>query len=194
MIEIYKTLPNPEKLQAWLEKIVRPALRPDVSNYAKGRLRAWLGQEPMLFAPFDTKPGVPVDQKLLDRLAELIEWPFDFCLVTYSGDTTPVGIAPHMDAGYADFEAHSVHVSGQCRFDYWMNRPTLGRGPATGDFHLDRTDYTVRRSEPDGRPVMPTTVALLQPGDVIRFNCKNPHAALPDVKRWNLNFWRRKPK
>lgn len=190
MIEVIKTVPNPENLEAWLSKTVRKALKPDISKYAKGRLRAWLGDEPMLFAPFDVRPGLQVDERITARLKELIEWNFDFCLVTYSGDTDPVGIAPHMDAGYADFEARSIHVSGECQFDYWQARDTFGAGPRKTDYHLDRSTGTVML---DGRPAVPTHTLLLKPGQVTAFNSKNPHAASPSVARWNINFWKRKP-
>jgi len=190
MIELRHTVPNPDKIVTWLESTIRPALRPDVSNYAKGRLRAWLGVEPMLFAPFDTKPAVPTDPKILDRLAELIEWDFDYCLVTYSGDTDPVGISPHMDAGYADFEARSIHLSGECLFEYWASRTTLGRSPTTKAFTLNRQTESV---ELEGNLTCATTAVNLQPGQVVAFNCKCPHAATPGVRRWNVNFWRKKP-
>lgn len=191
MIALQHIVPNPDRIVNWLDTTIRPVLKPDVSNYAKGRLRAWIGVEPMLFAPFDTKPAVPIDQKILDRLAEIIEWPFDFCLVTYSGDTDPVGIAPHMDAGYADFEARSIHLSGECQLDYWASRTTLGRSPQTTPFLVDRGTGVVSLT---GQPVEPTTRVLLQPGQVTAFNCKCPHAASPGVRRWNANFWRKKPK
>ena len=35
---------------AWLEKDIRPHLKPDVSRYARGRQRVWFGVEP----PLDT--------------------------------------------------------------------------------------------------------------------------------------------
>jgi hypothetical protein len=97
-----------------------------------------------------------------------------------------------MDAGYADFEARSIHVTGECRFDYWQNRETFGKGPVTGGFTLDRKTYKVL--DRDGNEAEPTHPIVLQPGAVTRFNCKDPHAASPGVKRWNLNFWRRKDK
>lgn len=177
MIEVYREIPNPEKLARWLETTIRPALTPDVSNYAKGRLRVWLGPEPFLSNPKKTKPGLQVGEKFLARLEELIEWEFEFCLVTYSGDENPIGIDPHRDAGFADFEARSVHVSGECRFDYWMGRESFGAGP-------NLKHYTAEDS--------PTHSLLLQPGQVTKFNCKNLHAASPGVRRWNINFWRGK--
>ncbi len=191
MVEIVKTLPNPEKLQAWLENFVRGSLTPDVSNYAKGRLRVWLDKEPQLFSPFNVLPGFPIVDGIKERLKELIEWDYDFCLVTYSGDTTPIGIGPHMDAGYADFEARSLHISGECRFDYWQTRDTFGRGKISTGYTLNRKTGVVELA---GAPAAPTNSLLLPLGAVTAFNCKSPHAASPGVKRWNLNFWRAKPK
>lgn len=119
MIEIAHRLTNCDRIVAWLDRVIRPRLRPDVSDYAKGRLRAWLRTEPTLTSPTLLLAGVPVEDAIWDRLAELIEWRYDYCLVTYSGDDTPIGITPHRDAGFANYEAISVHLSGECRFDYW---------------------------------------------------------------------------
>jgi hypothetical protein len=138
LIEIAKRIPNVQKLEAWLAKEVRKHLTADVSSYARGRLRTWLGVEPTLTSPTRLLTGTPVDGKILDRLKELIEWDFDYCLVTYSGDEKGIGISPHRDASYADFEAYALHVSGECRFDYWMGRKDFGRSPNTKEFDTKR--------------------------------------------------------
>lgn len=178
MIEIAKTLANPEKLAAWLEQVVRPHLTPDVSNYARGRLRCWFRTEPPLSPTRPFLPGLPVDDQVWSRLAELVEWDFDYALVTYSGDERAAGIRPHRDASYADYEARAIHISGECRFDYWMGREAFGCAASKRE-HLPGRDP-------------PTHQLLLSPGDVVRFNCKNLHAATPGVRRWNLNLWRQK--
>lgn len=168
MVSNRKKIDRPDLVEKWLESTVRPALRPDVSNYAKGRLRCWLNNEPTLSSPTRILPGFEVRDEIISRLAELIEWDFDFCLVTYSGDETPIGISPHRDAAFANFDAMSLNVSGECRFDYWEDR---GASKKTGPSHS----------------------LILTPGDVTAFNCKHLHAATPGPKRWNLNFWRAKP-
>jgi hypothetical protein len=175
MIEIARSIPNPAKIAAWLETTIRPTLRPDVSRYARGRLRAWLGVEPQLVAPHADRPGVLVPEKILTRLRELMEWDFDYCLVTYSGDEVAVGISPHRDAGCLSYEGYGLHLTGECRFDYWSSRQSFtgpGRVVEVGE--------------------EPTHSLLLQPGEVVRFNTKNLHAASPGVGRWNINFWRKK--
>ncbi len=168
MITLVNTLANAEQITAWLERSIRPHLRTDVSSYARGRLRAWLGKEPTLTSPTRLLPGTPVDTRILHRLEELIGWRFDYCLATYSGDQNATGISPHRDASFADFEAYGLHLSGECRFDYWEARDANANKPAS-------------------------TSLFLQPGQLLRFNCKHLHAATPGLQRWNLNFWRTKP-
>jgi hypothetical protein len=179
MIQTTHSIANTDRLAAWLERLVRPHLTPDVSSYARGRLRAWLGVEPPLSSHGRERPGLDVGQRAMDRLAELIEWGFDFCLVTYSGDgPVGVGIGPHRDASYADFEARGLHVSGEAVFRHWRDYEGLGRSRRVGNHTGD---------DP------PTTVLTLTPGQVLAFNCKDQHAAEPGPHRWGLNFWRRKP-
>lgn len=178
MIEIVKNVDG-SRVVTWLETNIKPKLTPDVSNYARGRQRAWLGIEPTLTSPTRHLQGVAVATEYLDRLANLIGWRFDYCLATYSGDGEEgVGITPHRDASYADYEAWGWNLCGTAEMRYWMGRECFGRGP------------TVKEHDPRQDP--PTDVLQLQPGDVLRFNCKNLHAAYPSPRRWNLNFWRRK--
>ena len=141
-----------------------PRLTPDRSSYARGRMRCWLGVEPMLFAPFETRPAVSLSDATRAQLEEAIGWRFDYCLVTWSGpDAT--GILPHRDAGYAASEAVGWNLTGSCVFNYWSDRS--GKGD-------------------------PSHVFNLEPGDVVRLDCKCQHAATPGVDRWAMNFWRRK--
>lgn len=178
MIEIARTLPNPDKIMTWLEKTVRSHLTPDVSNYAKGRLRVWLGQEPSLSSPTTHKPGLDVDPRILDRLRELVAWNFDYALVTYSGDVTPVGIAPHRDAAFTGYEAYGLHLSAECKFDYWCSRNSFN-GPG----------YPLL---PSNEHDAPSHSLILTPGQLVHFNCKNKHGASPATKRWNINLWKKK--
>lgn len=181
MIEVYNSIPEHRRaaLEHWLRDQVRPHLKPDVSGYARGRLRAWLEVEPSLTNPVTHRPGLPVGSSTLNALATLIDWRFDYCLVTFSGDEQPIGITPHRDARYADFEARGLNVCGSCVFDYWEGRRSFGRGPAHKEY--------------DPKTDAPTSRLQLKPGDCLRFNCKNLHAASPSADRWALNFWRRQP-
>lgn len=180
MIEIYAELYVMDKLRAWLESTIKPQLKADVSSYARGRRIAWLRFEPMLFKPYNIIPGIPISDKIWNRLAELIQWPFDFCLVTYSGDgENGIGIQSHRDAGYADYEAVGLNVNGDCEFRYWQESEGYG--------------YSAYRKQLNPDVDAPTHILQLKEGYLFRFNCKNPHAALPGLGRWGMNFWRKKP-
>lgn len=178
---LYKTISAKitQNIEKWLNETIRPTLTPDVSKYAQGRLRAWLNVEPNLYPPFAVNPGIEVSGGIWSRLQTLLEWPFDFCLATYSGDENPIGIGPHRDAGYADFEACSLNVSGQCKFEYWKERWYT---------HKAKPITPINPNDP------PTDMKILLPGQVHLFNCKNLHAATPGTKRWCLNFWKKKAK
>jgi len=176
MIEVFKQIPEHARIADWLRTYVVPHMTPDVSNYAKGRMRVWLGQEPSLSAQPTNKPGLPLSSEARAGLVKLLGWGFDYALVTNSAaDAT--GILPHRDAGFADYEALGFNVCGTCTFKYWNSRQCFGRGPVT--IELSPFDP-------------PTHVLTLNPGDVIRFNCKNLHAAYPNPDRLCINFWKRK--
>lgn len=172
MIEIARQV-DPTGVLAWLNRYMGPYLSQDVSNYAKGRLRCWLDVEPDLRAPYASRPAAPCADETWAWLEAAIGERFDYCLITYSGPDAQ-GILPHRDAGYADYEAWGWHVSGECRFDYWNDRQSFGRGPSTGVLSHGPATHSVQ----------------LRPGDLVHFNCKNQHTATPGAHRWNLNFWR----
>lgn len=154
---------DPTMVVPWLEARVRPFLKPDVSNYAKGRMRAWIGTEPSLHRAFPPKPGIDVSDEEWAWLQGLLAFPFDYALVTWSG-AEATGILPHRDAGYAAPVALGWNLSGTCRFDYFEEE--------TGS---------------------PSHSLALMAGDVIRFDCKKRHAAQPSANRWGMNLWRAKP-
>ncbi len=177
MIEVVKQCDG-SRVVAWLNEKIRPLLSRDVSNYAKGRLRTWLGTEPTLTSPTRLLKGSPIPDSHLQRLRDLVGWQFAYCLVTYSGDDSiGIGIDPHRDASYADYEAWGWSLSGQCQFRYWEGRQSFGYSP-------ELVKYTA--NDP------PTHEIVIEAGDIVRFNCKNLHSANPSPGRWNLNFWRAK--
>lgn len=178
MIEIYKTLNNAERLTKWMDQFIRPAMTEDPSSYAKGRLIAWLDKRPTFGKDWVVKPGVTVPDNVIPKLKEWIEWDFDFCLVTYSGEgDSGNGILPHRDSSYADYEARGLHLSGEAKFDYWNSRQSFGFSQDTG--------ISPKTSDP-------THSLILKPGEVMKFNCKNVHSADPGPNRWGLNFWKQK--
>jgi hypothetical protein len=66
MIALIRTL-DTAALLTWLERTIRPALKPDISNYAKGRLRCWLGTEPTLTSPTRLLRGLECPKRLLNN-------------------------------------------------------------------------------------------------------------------------------
>lgn len=177
MIETHRLEYDEEELREYLDRTVRPHMTPDISNYAKGRLRVWIGTEPSLSKHGKPKPGLQLP-KMAQAFADRINWPFDYCLVTYSGDVNPIGISPHRDASYADYEAYGWNLVGESKFLYWNDRQSFGKSASSG-------------MAPHSGP--PTHEINLAPGTVVRFNCKNLHAAIPLPRRWGVNFWRAKP-
>jgi hypothetical protein len=164
---VYKRLDSATlaRLAAKLIPLCEPALRLDVSNYARGRRRVWLNIEPSLTPKVTVAPALPAPPELCAELADAAEWRFDWALVTHSGDDA-AGIRPHRDAAFAAPIAVGLNLVGRCRFDYWENA-------------LDA-------------PRQPTTSLMLEPGDVVKFDCKKLHAATPEPGRWNVNLWRAK--
>ena len=135
-----------------LDRHVAPHLTPDVSNYARGRQRAWLQIEAPLGPTQPWHPG----------LASHRLWPWLVAVWRrIDPDTVPQvglavhgnrGIAWHRDASYAHARAALVNL-----------------GPCT--FELDRA-----RDSANGRPVDPVSLRL-SGGEVLDFDC-TPSRAL----------------
>lgn len=152
-------------IRSWLESYVKPHLTPDVSSYAPGRMRCWLGEEPSLTSR-DTRPALPISEETYAVFSSVARFPVDYVLCTFSGAESPVGIRPHRDAGYADHVAATWNVSGTCRMKVWMDR----NATESGGF----------------------LECWLTPGAVVHFPCKHLHSAEPSTYRWALHFWRAK--
>ncbi len=119
-----------------LERHVAPRLAPDVSNYAKGRQRAWLEVEAPLGPTQPWRPGLashrlwPWLEAVWRRIDPHTEPQVGLAI---HGDT---GISWHRDASYAHARAALVNL-----------------GPCT--FELDRT-----RDSANGRPADPVSLEL----------------------------------
>ena len=146
-------------------------LTPDVSRYAQGRQRFWLEHE----APLGpTRPWTPAVHS--DRLWSWVTRTFpdvQLGLAAY-GD---VGIQPHRDASYANFTAYSVNLG---EIEGWFYDPV----------YPGMTWVPAAQQAPSS-----PRIYQLQPGDVVRFNCKNRHGVInPASDRWSLNLWSVSPK
>lgn len=108
--------------------LVRPyyhKLSPDVSSYAKGRLRAWVQAEAPLSDNQNFRKGIE-DPKLWQWIQNackqasingFTDWKPDIALITWSGTGDDgVGISEHRDAGYSDYPAMTINLTGTCLF------------------------------------------------------------------------------
>ena len=172
-IETSKATWNIAAVQAYVEKYFRHLLLSDISTYATGRQRLWLGEEPSLSArgPSGASCNNEKAMEFRNRAKTLLGFNFDYLLLTFSGTEAPVGIELHRDAGSLSYEAYGVNISGTCKFTYHEQRRGFGPGAAQ------------------------TTViheVMMEPGSIVRFNSKNPHSAEPSINRWAFNAWKKK--
>ena len=157
--------------RAMIAAEIEPMMSADVSTYARGRRRAWLGPEPRLGArrgsnarqgyypgPWNTHPAIEAFCRYIWEEYLPDEPPLGPILVT-SGTQ---GISPHRDASYA--------------------RPialTINLGDALWLHNRDR-DSQAR----DG-----LTEMRLTGGEILAFDCKHIHACRPAADRLALHLW-----
>ena len=165
-------------------------LSTDVSNYAKGRSRAWIGCEAPLSDKYNFR-SCPFGYE-----STLWLWLMDFsvselgfypeCGLLHIGGAdcsdptdTPIngpggecGIQEHRDAGYADYRAVGINLIGEATFGYIEEYP-----------HIDQWTRD-KNSSPKIQYVK------MIPGTCVIFNCKNPHFAEVGPNRICINAWR----
>ena len=153
---------------AHLDRHVAPHLAPDVSNYAKGRQRAWLEIEAPLGPTQPWRPGLASERlwpwltRVWQRFHPATRPQLGLAI---SGDH---GIAWHRDASYAVNAALIVNL-----------------GPAV--FEIDAA-----RDSASGRPLDPLSMELVG-GEVLAFDCKHQHRVIDaDPARWSIVLWRLK--
>ena len=161
---------NPVMLESIVDHLnteVAPSLTPDVSTYAPGRLRVWIPYEAPLGPTRTWQPGL-TDLRLeswLRRTCTGIGFDFGTALATCGG-----GISRHRDASYADYRALDFNL-----------------GPATFCYQKIYPGFEWSREQDKDAPV--ERYELLG-GEVLAFNCKNPHwVENADPTRWAINVW-----
>lgn len=187
MLTIVQVSINPKVIE-YLEEN-RRLLVPDVSNYAKGRRRAWIGMEAPLTdkVPFKKAPfgyETPLWKWLTLFSDKYLNFVPEVGLVHIGGadcsdpEDKPedggggqCGIQWHRDAGYADFRAIGINLIGNATFLY---RP----------FYPDQDKWSKGNKDAQVEYVKMTT------GTAMAFNCKNPHGAKVGPNRWCINAWR----
>jgi len=156
---------------AWLEEDIRPHLKPDVSRYARGRMRVWLGVEPPLDTPSNHSQPFRAglrSPEFANLIADIFhedvaassrfkDWQPETALVSVGGN-----IAAHRDATYADAWSLGINL-GRCVWSIASERHN-----ARPDFHMN-----------------------LSGGEVFMFNAKHVHAVSEAADdRWAINAWR----
>jgi hypothetical protein len=155
-----------EQLRQHLETNLKPVLENDKSNYAPGRQMAWVGAKWDLKNK-DFKPAVE-DDKLMELVKQVYP-DANIVLVTYS-EQPGAGINYHRDDSYAATEARSINIGDSD----WGYRAAKEQMAWTNDENKDA----------------PYQEFKLESGAVMRFNCKNEHAALnTEGGRWSINIW-----
>ncbi|KYC34898.1 hypothetical protein WA1_50190 [Scytonema hofmannii PCC 7110] len=155
-----------EQLRQHLENYIKPVLESDKSNYAPGRLLAWVGAKWDLKEK-DFKPGVQDDA--LMKLVKQVYPNADIVLATYS-EQPGAGINYHRDDSYAAVEARSINIGNSD----WGYRAAQEQMTWTKN---ENTAATYQEFK-------------LESGTVTRFNSKNEHAAInTEAGRWSINIW-----
>lgn len=136
---------------------------PDVSNYAKGRLRLWLNYE------WDLKNKVfkeAYKDTYLWNICKNFYAECDLALITIGN----IGINFHRDDSYAAFKAK-----------------TLNLGKATWYYQYNYGEYKWEKVYTGDQQIHEFN---LTGGELITFNCKNPHKAVPlEENRISINMW-----
>lgn len=150
--------------------ILDQQLRPDVSNYAPGRLRVWLQMEWQL-RERDFVPAYRPSEAFWQRCCQLCYETGGFCPDLGLVAKGERGIALHRDDSYAAFQAVSIQ---------------LGKAEWTYDHQYPGYEWVPDRQL---RPSDPQTIEV--ENEIIVFNCRNRHAARPlEAERWSINLWK----
>lgn len=188
MLTVVQTEINPLLIE-YLEQH-KHLLVPDVSNYAKGRYRAWVGLEAPLTDKVPFKPApfgydTPLWRWIIGFCYKYMNFAPEVALVHIGGadcsdpEENPTdgnggecGILTHRDAGYADYRAVGINLKGEATFGYKASYPEQDK--------WGKHQNTNAKIE---------TVKMV-PGTAVAFNCKNPHFAQVGPNRWCINAWR----
>lgn len=148
-------------------------LKPDMSNYAKGRSHFWIDYKWDLRHKKLREGAIHAVQmpRLKQFMAKLnIHYDLGFAALG--------GITWHRDDIYCDWVAYTLNLSTKpFKWGYAANYSQLYYR------NFVKQNYKAEKQ-----------IITLEPGDIIRYNCKNPHATLSSQSdRWGLTFWTLKP-
>lgn len=155
-------------------------LESDISNYARGRKRFWLKEEPPLSKHGSYKPAVQPYERLNNFLTSICKKAgikFHFALVA-KGEK---GIQWHRDAAYAGWKAVSINL-GACTWGYCHAYDGYGYEKVQTGPHKFKGNKPVDFYQLE-----------LTGGEVLLFNPKNLHKASPNNNdRISINIWEQK--
>lgn len=147
-----------------------PRMRSDVSQYAPGRYRLWLLNEPFLGNKVRIMPAY--SDSYLQQILQYLYPGCNSALLSYHGRSqcfySTGTIEHHRDAGFASPTARLLNLGNIAYFSYSQCR---------------------RNNDPNS-----STSYLLNSGDLIEFNCKHLHAcSYAGAGRMSLVMWQLKP-
>ena len=169
---IYKVNPNNQaRIREDLENL-KHNLKRDMSNYAKGRPHFWIDYK------WDLRhKKIREDAIQMPRLKQFmanLNIHYDLGFAAALGG----GITWHRDDIYCDWVAYTLNLSTK-PFN-WGYQPNYSQLYYRS---FAKQNYNAQKQ-----------IITLEPGEIIRYNCKNPHATLSaQSDRWGLTFWSLKP-
>jgi hypothetical protein len=190
MLTVYQTTIHPAVLDYVQQN--RHLLTSDLSQYARERLRGWIGAEAPLsdkqhFKPAPFGYGSPLWKWLTNFCNKYLSFDPEIALLHVGGancgdpDEAPedghggqCGIMKHRDAAYADYAAVGINLLGEATFGYRSHYPYQDRWTAIPEQNKDA----------------PLEHVKMTAGTCVKFNCKNPHFAQVGPNRWCINAWR----
>lgn len=158
-MHIINTINNINHIISYLQQL---PIKQDPSILSLGRLTLWINKEPSFQLKEDClKLAKPtyVDSFITALCDDLVNFKVDYILVSYSGDTAS-GIDWHRDSYYLD---------------------TLVLLAAT--INLGDCKFGVKEDNKQEQWLD------LVGGEVITFNCKHYHCAIPSPNRWAIHCW-----
>jgi hypothetical protein len=151
--------------QYCLEHLV-PLMQPDISKYAPNRYRLWLLNEPYLGNQPKLSPAY--SDPYLNRIIQWLYPGCDTALISYHGQASnfesDAQIKHHRDTSFASPTARMLNLGNVAHFSYSHYR---------------------RNNDPTA-----CTNYLLNPGDLVQFDCKHLHACTHAASgRISLVMW-----
>jgi len=170
MITLYHKISpkNQAAIRSDLQDNCSGFLRTDMGKVARGRKRFWLKY---VWNFRYKKLFQGVSHPRLEEYLSAIDIEYDLGVVSYADK----GTTWHRDGTFCDYTAYTINLSIKpVEFGYQACYPKCG--------------YSEQNLE------APKEMRLLMPGEIIKYNAKNPHITVNnDPNRWSITLWKLKP-